>query len=91
MTHDADDETVFAALLPVLRGLCRDGLEAADQKTLLRNVAGLDSFGLIYAVALLEDRFHVEVDAGALGSLRTVGDIVRAIVAAKRISAAAVP
>jgi acyl carrier protein len=84
MTRDA----VFAALLPVLRRLCRDKLEAVDQGTLLRDVAGLDSLNLVYAVALLEDQFRVAVDTGALGALRTVGDIVRAIAAGKPVSTA---
>jgi acyl carrier protein len=91
MTPGPDDETVVAALLPVLRELCRHALDAVGQGTLLRDVPGLDSFALIYAVALLEDRFRVQVDASALGSLHTIGDIVRAIVAANPASAAAVP
>jgi acyl carrier protein len=67
----------------LLRGLCQDKLAALGPDTRLDEVTGLDSLRLVEAIALLEEHFQVVVDTDGLADLRTVGDLVRLILAAR--------
>ncbi len=83
MTGTPNSEAVFAALAPILRRLCQNRLTGLAPETILEELPGLDSLRLIEAMALLEDRFEVEIDTDALGGLRNVADIVKAIATGK--------
>ncbi len=76
MSQAATPNDVSASTLAVLREVCRQPNLVASLDTGLDEIADLDSLSVMEAVALLESRFGVEVDTGALNHLGTVGDIV---------------
>ena len=76
MSRPTTPNDVSVSTLAVLREVCRQPNLVASLDTGLDEIADLDSLGVMEAVALLESRFGVEVDTGALNHLATVGDIV---------------
>jgi acyl carrier protein len=76
-------DAAFPALAETLRAVCRDRLIGLAPDTALDDVPGLDSLALIQAVALMEDRFQVDVETTALGDMRRIADILRLIAAAR--------
>ena len=76
------DGDVAATTLTVLREVCQQPTLMVSLDMHLDEIADLDSLRTMEAVALLEDRFGVEVDTGALNELATVEDIVSLVIRA---------
>ena len=76
------DGDVAATTLAVLREVCQQPTLKVSLDMHLDEIADLDSLRTMEAVALLEDRFGVEVDTGALNELATVEDIVSLVIRA---------
>ena len=72
----ADRSRVLAETADLLREICRAPGLPLDPTSRLEEIEPLDSLRLMETVAMLEDRFHVEIETGVLDSLVTVDDIV---------------
>lgn len=68
-----------ARVLQCIRVLARDELELTgriEPSMSLQDDLRLDSLGMIVLAVGLEDRFHITLNEGAAGDLRTVGDLL---------------
>jgi acyl carrier protein len=86
MTRGAPMETLLDALSHLFSDLCQQPSRALTPDMLLQDIPGIDSLRLLQAVALLEERFHVEIDVVALEDLHRVQDILDAIANARPIA-----
>ncbi|MEJ0019564.1 MAG: acyl carrier protein [Acetobacteraceae bacterium] len=80
--HPAQDAE-FAIVAAALRSTCGAPLADLAPETHLDELPGMDSLRVLHAVAAIEETFAVEIDVAALDRLRTVGDIVTAVRAAR--------
>jgi acyl carrier protein len=77
------DDAGFDAVAAALRKLCHDPLPELTAETYLDELPRMDSLRVLHVIATLEDQFDVSVDISALDGLRVVGDIARALCAAR--------
>jgi acyl carrier protein len=82
LNHPTRSVEVLTALSDLLSRLCEQPQLNLSPEMALEDVPGLDSLRLLQAVALLEERFGVEVDVVAINHLRRVQDIINLIKAA---------
>jgi acyl carrier protein len=73
------DEVAFAAVAAALRKLCLDPLPDLAPATRLDELPGMDSLRVLHVIAMMEERFGVEIDVTALGNVRYVRDILTAL------------
>jgi acyl carrier protein len=76
-------ERVLSETVGIVREVCRDAGLRLDAGSHLDEIAPLDSLRLMETVAVLEDRFRVEVETNALGQLVRIEDIVALILRAQ--------
>jgi acyl carrier protein len=77
------NQVTFDAVAAALRSICQNPLPELTPETHLDELPGMDSLRVLHVVAMMEERFGVEIDVGALESLRQVQDILRAVATAQ--------
>ncbi len=84
MGNDLNQAGVLAAFAAMLAQICEQARLDLRLDTVLIDIPGIDSLRLLQAIALLEERCMVEIMIPTLESLHQVGDVVDAILQARR-------
>jgi acyl carrier protein len=74
-----DETSIYGALTEIFQDVFMRGDLALTPELTAKDVAGWDSFKQIEIVLAAEEKFGIKFSTRELGSLRNVGDLVRAI------------
>lgn len=84
MGGDLNQAVVLSAFAEVLVRVCEQVALDLQPDMALADIPGIDSLRLLQAIALLEENCAVEIMIPALENLHQVGDVVDAILQARR-------
>jgi len=71
-------ETIMGELLPLFKQHSQTDAAVSDSSRIIADL-GLDSLGVMEAIADIEDRFRLQIPDDALQAMETIADVAQAI------------